>query len=184
MATWNWNERVDSLMDALHATKGMVVRKARRAPPVTKDELAEVHAALGFELDARFLEFFRVCHGLEVIWVDRYAPQSEDPIEHFLSAARESAFCGRINVPSLREIFLEGSSHLFLPDTVRAQERTVSCLGGWDEHTLRASLRPLDDYLGKPGEASYVLPALVASDRYPDPPVIVTSDHAASLADY
>ncbi len=182
MATWNWQERIDSMMDALNASETTLVRQAERGAPATEEEIAEVHAKIGFELDPRFLEFFRVCNGLKVIWVASYFEKREEPIEHFFSQM-EMGMGGRINVPSLREIFIDGPGYLFGPDTTGPQENTVRCLGGWDEHALRTSLREIDDYLQTPDDSSYTLPGLVLSERYPDPPVIMTSDYAACLED-
>lgn len=59
----------------------------------------------------------------------------------------------------------------------------MECLGGWDEHALRIALRDIDDYLQLPDDSSFFLPGLVASPRYPDPPLIMTSDYVACLDD-
>ncbi|MEM9069850.1 MAG: SMI1/KNR4 family protein [Myxococcota bacterium] len=180
--SWNWKQRIDDMMAALEASDATVVRHAEVGAPATDDEIREAEAAIGFALDPRFLAFFRAANGLRVIWVSKYFDSVDDPAAHF-HLQREMACAGRINIPSLQELFLKGPGYLFGPDMCGPKESSRACLGGWDEHALRSSLRNLDDFLQVPGDSSYNLLGLVLSERYPDPPVIMTGDYAAALDD-
>ncbi|MFT5355379.1 MAG: hypothetical protein ACI9KE_002598 [Polyangiales bacterium] len=178
----NWKQRIDAMVKAIEADESTDVRLAEVGAPATDAEIKEVHDAIGFELDPKFLGFFRATNGLRLIWVTSHFDKFDDPIEHY-HAQTELQSAGRINVPSLRELFIDGPGYLFGPDTCGPKQYTDKCLGGWDQHALRTALRNIDDFAQQPGDSSFYLPGLVVSARYPDPPVIMTDDYAAALSD-
>lgn len=178
---WNFKERIDAMMAALEACDSTLVRVAEIGEPVSQQEIDEVQAKIGYELDPRFLDFFRAANGMRLIWVTSYFDQHDDPIEHYHSQV-EMNTCGRINVPSLAELF-EPVQYLFGEDFCGPKEHSLPCLGGWDEFELRSALRNIDDFEQRPDDSSYRLLGLVESARYPDPPVLLTEDYVAALAD-
>ncbi len=179
---WNWKERIDAMLAAIDASESTEFRQREVGAPATDAEIAEVHEAIGFELDPKFLGFFRAANGLRVIWVTSYFDKHEDPAAHFHSQT-EMHVAGRINVPSLRELFIDGPGYLFGPDFCGPKEYSERCLGGWDQHALRTALRNIDDFDQRPNDSSYYLLGLVQSERYPDPPILMTNDYAAALSD-
>ncbi|QED29890.1 SMI1/KNR4 family protein [Microvenator marinus] len=178
---WDFKERIDAMMAALEACDSTLVRVAEIGEPVSQQEIDEVHAKIGYELDPRFLDFFRAANGIRVIWVTSYFDQHDDPIDHY-HAQVEMNTCGRINVPRLSELF-EQPGYLFGWDYCQPKEHTQPCLGGWDEFALRSALRNIDDFEQTNNDSSYRLLGLVQSERYPDPPVLLTDDYAAALSD-
>lgn len=179
--SWDWKERIDEMMAALEESESTLVRVAEIGEPVSQAEIDEVHAEIGYELDPRFLDFFRAANGIRLIWVTSYFDHVDDPVAHY-HAQVEMNTCGRINVPPLRELF-EQPGYLFGPDYCKPKEYSEPCLGGWDTHALRSALRNIDDFEQTDGDSSYNLPGLVASERYPDPPILHTNDYAAALSD-
>jgi len=181
VSPWDWKERIDAMMAALEASETTLVRLAEVGEPVSQTEIDEVHAKIGYTLDPRFLDFFRAANGLRLIWVASYFDQHDDPVAHYHSQVDMNT-CGRINVPPLRKLF-EQPGYLFGPDFCKPKERTQPCLGGWDEFELRSALRNIDDVEQTANDSSFNLLGLVASERYPDPPVLHTNDYAAALSD-
>ena len=83
--SWNWKERIDAMLAAIEASKSTTLRQCEVGAPATDAEIAEVHEAIGFELDSRFLDFFRAANGLRLIWVTEYFDKHDDPAAHFQS---------------------------------------------------------------------------------------------------
>ena len=178
----DWKARIDAMLAAIEADENTEARLVELGAPATDAEIQDVHNAIGFELDPKFLGFFRAANGLRLIWVTSHMDRHNDPIVHHHSQT-ELDGTGRINVPSLRELFIDGPGYLFGPDTCGPKQYTDKCLGGWDQHALRTSLRNINDFEQRPDDSSFHLPGLVVSPRYPDPPVLMTSDYAAALGD-
>lgn len=178
---WDWKTQIDEMMAALEESESTLVRVAEIGEPVSQAEIDAVHAEIGYELDSRFLDFFRAANGIRLIWVTSYFDPVDDPVAHYHSQVEFNS-SGRINVPPLRELFQQ-PGYLFGPDYCKPKEYTEKCLGGWDTHALRTSLRNIDDFEQTDGDSSYNLLGLVESARYPDPPVIYTNDYAAALSD-
>lgn len=178
---WDWKARIDEMMAALEASESTLVRVAEVGEPVSQSEIDEVHATLGYELDPRFLDFFRAANGIRLIWVTSYFDAVDDSISHYHSQVDMNT-CGRINVPPLRELF-EQPDYLYGWDMYEPKQYTERCLGGWDAFALRSALRNIDDFEHRVDDSSFNLLGLVASERYPDPPVIYTNDYVAALSD-
>lgn len=180
----SWRESIHTLVRALAENPSVALFDVRIGEPAGDTEIARVHARLGYELDARFLEYFRQCNGLRLRWIEPLGDPPEDLTGAFFESHRDGMSCGSINIPPLAELFPETMDYRynrrdgFVPD-----ERRVPILGGWCEGTLRDRLRPLDDYLQSAGDGSFYSVALVADARYPDPVCILTADYAAALAD-
>ena len=179
-----WKESVDTLVRALDGNPSIALFDARIGQPVTDPEIARVHERLGFELDPRFLDYFRQCNGLRLRWIELLGDPPDDLTGTFFEHHGSGMNCGSIHIPALGDLFPQTMDYRFnRQDEFVVDENRVPLLGGWCEETLRDRLRPLDDYLQSVSDSSFHNVALIADARYPDPVCILTSDYAAALSD-
>lgn len=180
----SWKESIHMLVRALTENPCVALFDARIGEPAEEAEIALVHERLGYELDPRFLDYFRQCNGLRLRWIEPLGDPPNDLAGAFFENHRDGMNCGSINIPPLAELFPKTMDYRFnRQDDFVSDERRVPILGGWCEGTLRDRLRPLDDYLQSPNDSSFHNVALVADARYPDPVCILTEDYSAALSD-
>lgn len=182
LGSWDMASRIDGLVSGLESSSHIKLLKLERGEPLTDKQLADVEASIGYALDPRFLEFFRACNGLRVLWVTKYADDQDSPESTYLYALDDGYTCGSINVPPLAELFGD-PGYLFGVDFQGPGEYQEDALGGWDAYALRSAMRNIDDWRETPNDSSYYLPALIQDARFPDPPVLMTSDYAAAASD-
>lgn len=182
----SWSDDVRGLVAELKSNPGCVCLDAEVGEPVTDAEVAEVRARLGFDLDPRFLDYFRQCNGVRLRWGQTpFANPGDAPQAVFQRHLDERFDCGSINVPPLRDLFPAEMDYRFgRKDAFTPNVTTTPFLGGWCVDTLRDRLRPLDDYLRRPDDSSFYNVALVADARFPDPVCLLTEDYAAALTDH
>lgn len=179
-----WKESVHTLVDALSENRRVALFDLRVGEPVEDAEVAQVHARLGYELDPRFLAYFRQCNGLRLRWIEPMGDPPADLTSAFFEYQQSGLSCGSINIPSLGVLFPETMDYRFnREDNPEADQHREPILGGWDAGLLRDRLRPFDDYLQSPSDSSFYNVGLVADARYADPVCILTSDYSAALSD-
>lgn len=179
---WDLGARVDALVAALEESEGAEIILLKRGDPVSDAEVAEVHERIGFELDPRFLEFFRVCNGLLLLWSYKTEKTDENPWKDFLQRQEAAGRSGIINVPSLTELFTPPRC-VFGEDFQRPGEYNEELLGGWDAYEVRSRMRDIDNFDVRLSESPYYQPALIEHPRFPDPPVVMLDDYAAAASD-
>jgi hypothetical protein len=180
----DWGARLDDLIATLEADPRVEVLLCERDAPASQELIAGVHAELGFELDEAFLSFYRVCNGLELVWVTRDPGREEESVTGIFwnrSYATEGP-CGSVAISPLEDLLDRPPA--FEPFAGYG-DYEVRALGGWDDTLLRECLRDVDDYeSAQEGyEYSYYQPALVLHPRFPSPPVLMTDDSAAAISD-
>lgn len=182
----SWGDEVRALVGALRANTWVKAFDVHVGAPADEAEIAAVHGRLGYELDARFLAYFRACNGVRLRWICPLpGDEDQDAAAVFFRHVAAGLDCGSINIPPLGALFPETMDHRFgRTDAFTPNEQTTPILGGWCEGTLRDRLRPLDDYLQRPDDSSFYNVALVADRRHADPVCILTSDYAAALSDH
>lgn len=180
----SWKESITTLVRALSQNPSVALFDVHVGTPAEEAEIERVHERLGYELDPRFLEYFRQCNGLRLRWIEPLSDPPEDLTGTFFENHRSGMNCGSINIPPLAELFPQTMDYRFnRRDDYIPDERRVPILGGWCEGTLRDRLRPLDDYLQSTSDSSFHNVALVADSRYPDPVCILLEDYGAALSD-
>lgn len=180
----SWKESIHILVRALKENPSVALFDLQVGEPVEEAEIALVHQRLGYELDSRFLDYFRQCNGLRLRWIEPLGDPPDDLTSAFFENHQSGMSCGSINIPRLAALFPQTMDYRFnRQDDFVPNERRVPILGGYCEETLRSRLRPLDDYLQSPSDSSFYNVALVADARFPDPVCILTQDYAAALSD-
>lgn len=181
----SWGDDVRALADEVTTNPRCAAFDVEVGAPADDAEVELVHRRLGFELDPRFLAYFRACNGLKLRWVQPLGDEERGDPGAFLRHVDDRMDCGSIRVPPLRELFPEAMDHRFnRRDDYTPNAETTPFLGGWCVGALRNALRPLDDYLWRPGDASFYNVALVADARSPDPVCVLTEDYAAALGEH
>ncbi len=179
-----WKESVRTLVRALHENPSVAVFDVRIGESAQEDEIALLHKRLGFELDPRFLEYFRQCNGVRLRWIELLGDRPDDLTATFFEHHSAGMNCGSINIPALADLFPQTMDYRFnREDNFVVDEHRLPLLGGYCEGTLRDRLRPLDDYLQSESDSSFYNVALIADSRYPDPVCIMTEDYSAALSD-
>lgn len=179
-----WKQSVHTLVRALGENPRVALFDAHIGEPAADAEIALVHQRLGFELDPRFLDYFRQCNGLRLRWIELMGPPPSELTGAFFDHHRSGLNCGSINIPSLAALFpLQMDYRFNRRDDFIVDEHRLPILGGFCEATLRDRLRPFDDYLQSPSDSSFHNVALIADARYPDPICILTEDYSAALSD-
>lgn len=192
MSTPTFADRARALVERLQASPDHVVLDLEITPPIAQDTIDQLTAQIGFSLDEAFLDCFRSCNGLRLAWVSRSALGSASErgaqLAAFDHAARSdhdlgTEHAGSLMIPPL-EVLLDPTHALdtFGASSAVPGEHREEILGGTDAAELRRTLRWLDrEFLRDEGD--FYQTALVLDPRFPDPPVIFTNDHAASLSD-
>lgn len=179
-----WKESVHALIGALAKNPSVALFDVQVGEPATASEIALVHQRLGYELDSRFLDYFRQCNGLRLRWIEAIGDRPEDLTSAFFENHQAGLSCGSINIPPLAALFPATMDYRFnREDDFAPNQEREPILGGFCEGALRSSLRPLDDYLQSRSDSSFYNIGLVADARYPDPVCILTTDYSAALSD-
>lgn len=180
---WDLDARIDAMLTTLSSDPRVEVLLVERQPPLSLDALERIQAELGWELDPRFVAFFRANNGLRVFWVDASFEPEEDtpdrPWEHWLQARSAEVPCGSIQVPTLEEILFEPSD--FEGFDLAYGEHIATVLGQWDMTMFYERLKEIDDYEHDLGMGSYFMPGMVLDPLYPDPVVIFSDDYKAAV---
>lgn len=180
----SWKESIHTLIRALSENPGVAVFDIAVGEPAEEAEIALVQGRLGYELDPRFLAYFRQCNGLRLRWIELLGGRPDDLTAAFFENHSTGMTCGSIHIPPLAKLFPQTMDYRFnRQDDFVVDAQRVPILGGWCEGTLRNKLRPLDDYLQSTSDSSFHNVALVADARYADPVCILTTDYSAALAD-
>lgn len=158
---WDLAARIDALEKALRDHPEIVLKKFERYEPLTDEVLAGLEASLGFQIDPRFTQFFRITNGLKVEWT--WKTQSEDEWPHI------------IDLESLSGCAMSSYSSALC----RPGEYHERALGGWDMHELGKG--PVIDNFHT--DNFYNVRVIMNAD-YVDPPVLLTNDYDASWGDY
>lgn len=133
----------------------------------SEDEIAGVHAAIGYELDPRVLDYFRSVNGFRfsfVRGVKRDKAMTDAQLRKQLESifAKNQGMAGMVVVPPLRDIFTR---------------EPRSPYDGHPDLRLLADMEPGD------GGIPYRSVAVELDRSVPDPVVRLTDDHAAATRD-
>lgn len=174
-------QRMDSMYSALCNDPRVLIHEDIRHPPLTEQEISQIHQKLGWELDPRFLNFFRVHNGIKLFWSDARV-HSEQPKLHerMHDIQEQGGATGGIYIKSLQEIVFDWSD--FESSSYEPGECCEDILGQWDTALLRQRLKVLDDFENDVDFGSYHLMGAVIDPIYPDPPVLFSQDYMADFS--
>lgn len=181
--SWELAARIEHMITALENDGRVRLLASERGAPLTQDALERIHERLGWTLDERFLQFFRINDGLRIVWVDASfespEPADAEPWKHFLATRDADALGGSINVPSLETVLFDWSNFDSLSNMVG--EHIARALGGWDMDMFYRRLKNIDDYESDLDMGSYFLPGMMLDPLYPHPVVFFSDDYTASV---
>ncbi|MEI8258441.1 MAG: hypothetical protein WCJ30_22420 [Deltaproteobacteria bacterium] len=182
--------RMRAAVERLKANSNVSVIDAEFGEPLTDAELAEVQSRLGFELDPRFVAYFRAVNGIRLSWVTVKKPKKGAPglsrdeaIAQWVKFRLKGGTFGGVNIPRLKDTFTAARPGQIGAGTKGAM---VPILGGWSDVDLRARLRLFDawEYLLPVGDGGFDVITILASPTFQDPVVLRASDHGAALSDH
>lgn len=177
MEAWDFEQRIDQLEAALTEAEWVHLLEFQRGEPITQAQIDQVQEAIGFELEPRFLAFYRVCNGLSVRWVSR-APEEDNAADAYFNQRQGTAGSIQIEPLGMMTSYGDLGQDMSTPDDYH-----VRLLGGWDEYVFRGHLKEIDHYLDNNIETAYYKPGMVVHPKFPDPPVIMTDDYLAAISD-
>lgn len=181
----SFRARLESKISWLRSIPHIYIVEARLNPPLQETQLMQRQRELGFELDERFLNYFRECNGWSLQWLYSESPPSDPQAElERLIEANEHWKYGRFTVASLLTRAGEHGREPQILDT----EHTLRFLGGIEDRHLRQNSYEIQAYgsLPKPNQrmTQYNDIQLYTSAAHPDPICYISTDYYADLSNF
>ena len=111
--TSTFGARLKTFARWLESLPLVTVVQAEFGDPLTEEELSRVNERLGFELDERFVDYFRECNGWALRWVEsEETPEEKTELEKmFYTEVREGilTYYGKFLMPGLDVLFCENT---------------------------------------------------------------------------
>lgn len=174
-----FRSRLEAFVQVLRSLPTTRILELDIAPSVTEDEIRQVHERLGFELDERFLDYFRMANGWTIRWIDSHL-EPTDPEARLLEMQETGGNYGVFRVAPLGTLFMQGPDPFFGEGSA---DFVPGTLGALDDATIRRHLR----VLGTPCDIRpdyYTFVALFASPEFRDPVCLLGDDHGATFYDH
>lgn len=176
----NLKRALHDMIEILKNDSRVRILEFEAGEPLTEQELHAIQRQLGWTLDERFLEFFRVYNGLKLSWVDARIQSNEGAVwEVAEDVLAQGGAAGSIYINSLQEMLFEWSD--FESSEVAPGEYFYDILGRWDQSLLNQKLKVFDDFENNQSMGSFYTTGVVIDALYQDPPLLFSDDYMACL---